>query len=245
MVVALTLADCASAEDFRIDNATYAGGLQAPLSQSTTIFHQGAVYDFMRQPDETVVFEREPARFVLLSSAHRIRTELPGGKVAAMVDGLQPLAAKSKIPLVKFLAQPKFQEQYDQASGELTLRSPLMNYRLMLQEEVSPEIVEQYHEFRDWCARLNALTAPGAGPPFGQLVVNAAIAKRQAIASRIYLTVAASDDSPERRQNALRSEHRLTNPLEPSDLDRVEQTRKAMNEFKLVSFEQYRKTTFR
>ena len=82
----------ARAEDFRIDNATYAGGLQVPLSQSTTIFHNGAVYDFMQQPAETVVFMKNPTRFVLLSSTHRIRAELPADKVTAFVDGVQPMA---------------------------------------------------------------------------------------------------------------------------------------------------------
>ena len=90
------------------------------------------------------------------------------------------MAAKSKDPLVKLLAEPKFQERSDEAADELTLNSPWVSYRLTLAHEASPSVVEQYHEFCDWYARLNALLTPGSLPPFGRLVVDAALAKRQA-----------------------------------------------------------------
>ena len=231
----------ALAEDFRVDNATFAAGQNSPSSQSTTIFRDGVVYDIMKEPDETVVFDKSktPGRFVLLNLSQHVRTELTTAEVASVVGRLQPLAARDDNPVVKFLAEPKFQEQYNESAGELRLSSPLLSYRVLL-ADASRNVVEQYHEFCDWSARLNALLSPRTGPPFGQLVVNAAIAKRQAIASEVFLTVA-TGKAADQRPVTIRSQHRVTSPLEASDLARVEQARKAMGSLKLVSFDQYRK----
>ena len=160
----------AHGEDFRVDNAVYAGDQKEPSAESTTIFHDGVVYDFMKTPAETVVFDKTAGRFELLNLPRRTRTELTTAEVTAFLDQLQTLAAKSKDPLVRFLAEPKFEEHFADAAGELTLSSPLVNYRLVLSPESEPSVVEQYHEFCDWYARLNALLVPGSRPPFGRLV---------------------------------------------------------------------------
>ncbi len=69
---------------------------------------------------------------------------------------------------------------------------------------------------------------------------NAAIAKRQAVASQVFLTVSTGPGVEDQR-TTIRSQHRIISPLKPADLDQVAQARKAMGSFKLVTFEQYRK----
>ncbi len=142
-------------EDFRVDNAVHVGDQKEPSSQSTTIFSGGVVYDCLKTPAETVVFDKMTGQFVLLNLARRVRTELSTGEVSAFIEHLQPVAARSKDPLVKFLAEPKFQEQSSQP-GELILSGPPITYRLTLARETDQSVVEQYHEFCDWYARLNA-----------------------------------------------------------------------------------------
>jgi len=225
-------------EDFRVDNAVYVGDQKEPSSESTTIFQAGVVYDCLKTPAETVVFDKRAGRFSLLNLSHRKRTELTTDEVAAFIDRLQPVAAKSEDPLVAFLAAPKFQERSDQP-GELTLSSPWITYRLVLSGETSPSVVEQYHDFCDWYARLNALLVPGSQPPFGRLLVDAAMAQRRAIASQVVLTRHTGKGS--QPPTTVRSQHRLVCPLEAADLERVARAREFMDKFKLVSFDQYRK----
>ncbi len=227
-------------EDFRVDNTVYVGDQKEPSSESVTIFHGEPVYDCLKAPAETVVFDKTAGRFVLLNLTHRTRSELTTGEVAARNDRLQSMAAKSNNPVVKFSAEPKFEERSDEATGELILSSPSVTYRLVLSHEANPGVVAQYHEFCDWYARLNALLVPGSRPPFGRLVVNAALAKRQATASRVLLTVASGKGMKQQR-TTIRSEHRVVQPLAPADLERVAETREFMGSFKLVSFDQYRK----
>ena len=231
-------------EDFRVDNAVYSADQKEPPSESTTVFHAGVVYDFMKTPAETVVFDSIAGRFVLLNLTQKTRTELTTTEVAAFVDRLQPLAAKSPDPLVKFLAEPKFQERADENVSELTLSSTLVNYRIVLSREASPETVNQYHDFCDWYARLNALLVPGSRPPFGRLIVNAALAQRQATASQVSLTMS-SGKGLTPKHTTIRSEHRIVRPLTQADLEQVTQTSEFMTSFKPVSFEQYRKVDMR
>jgi len=227
-------------ENFRVENAVYAGNSKTPVCQSVTIFHNGTVYDCMKTPAETILFEKSAGRFVLLNLDRRIRTELSVGQVAAFTEELQRLALKSSDPVIKFLADPKFQEQFDPATGELTFDSPSVSYRLSLVQETNPAVVEQYREFSDWSARVNALLTPGSRPPFGRLAVNAALAERQAIASEVTLTLMPGK-SPNRQPLTFHSEHRVVRPLTPADLDRVRETREQMGSFKFVDFLQYRK----
>jgi hypothetical protein len=235
-----SLAGLALGEDFRVDNKVFVGDQKEPSSQSTTIFHRGIVYDCMKKPAETVVFDKAAGRFILLSLGHRTRTELTTDEIAAFVDRLQPLAAKSNDPPVKFLAEPKFQEHFDQSASELTLSSPWITYRVTLAHETNRGVVEQYHEFCDWYARLNALLLPGSLPPFGRLVVDAAVAQRQCTPSRVVLTIS-SGKGGKRAPTKVHSEHKVVLPLERADLNRVAQARESQTSFKLVTFEQYRK----
>jgi hypothetical protein len=230
-------------DDFRVNSAVYVGDKKTPASQSVTIFHEGVVYDSMKSPAETVVFNKTAKKFILLNMAKQIRAERTTDEVAAFVnqfaERLRSMIAKNPDPLIEFLADPKFQEQYDQPSGELTLSGPLVSYRVALLTGEREVAVGQYREFSDWYAKLNVLLTPGALPPFGRLAVNAAIANRKAIASQVVLTMSSPKTG---RRQTIRSTHEIAHRLTPVDLDRVARIRKSMTEFKLVDFEKYRKS---
>ncbi len=227
-------------EDFRIDNAVYASDQKEPSSESVTIFHDGTVYDFLKAPAETVVFQKTAGRFVLLNRTHRKRTELSTADVTMFVTQLRPKAVESKDPVVKFLAKPEFQENLDESTGELSMSSRLVSYRLKLAPESNVGLVEQYRDFCDWYARLNTLLVPGSRPPFGRLAVNAALASHQAMASQVVLSITTGKESKP-QQAMIRSEHRVVRPLTPADMEQVTQTREFLTSFKLVDFKHYRK----
>ena len=200
------------------------------------------IYDCMKNPDETVVFDKPAGRFILLNLKSQVSTELTTADVATAADRMQQVAAKKSDPLLKFLADPKFQERFDSSGRELTLDSLLVSYRLTLSPQKSPALVEQYRDFSDWYSRLNALTAPTSWPPQARMAINAALADHKAIASQIIRTVS-SGESPGGQRTVVRSEHCLFRPLTAADLERVKQSREEMSTFKAVSFEQYRKLT--
>jgi hypothetical protein len=164
-------------------------------------------------------------------------------QIAAFIQQLKELAAKNTDPLIKFSAEPAFQEHFDAATNELTFNSRWLNYRLILAPEANQEVVARYHEFCDWDARLNAILTPGLLPPFARLQVDAAVAQRRAMASQVFLTIssAKAGQTPAK----VRSEHRLVRPLTASDLEYIAHLRAKLADFKLVPFDQYRKAARR
>ena len=229
-------------EDFRVDNTVFAGDKKQPISRSVTIFHDGIVYDCMRTPAETVVFDKTTKRFVLLNVASSTRAELTTREVTDFVtrfeSRLKSIIAKKPDELIEFMADPKFQARYDESAGKLTLSSPLVTYSLILAAGPNEAAAAQYREFSDWYARLNILLTPGALPPFARLAVNAAVAKRKAIAAQVTLTIASPKSD---RRQTIRSTHRVVRPLTAADLQQVARIQKQMTDFKPVDFEKYRK----
>jgi hypothetical protein len=229
-------------DDFRVDSAVYVGNQKTPSSQSVTIFREGVVYDSMKSPPETVVFNNALRKFTLLNMTSQTRAVVTTDDVTAHVsrfqERLRSMVAQKPDPLIELLADPKFDEQFDEPSRELTLSSQLVTYRLTLSAGESEAAAGQYRDFSDWYVRLNLLLTPGALPPFGRLAVNAAVANRKTIASQVVLTMSSPKTG---RRQTIRSTHQVVRQLTQTDLDRVAQINKAMSDFKPVSFEQYRK----
>ena len=228
-----------AAEDFRIDNRVYATGQSRPDSQSSTIFYSGAVYDFLEDPSEVIVLDKSGGRFVLLELGRRVQTELTKDLVATLTAKIKEKAAGSPIPLVQFRGDPKFEEKFDESAFKLTLASDWMTYQVQVQSP-GAAIAQQVREFSDWNARLNAMLNPGSWP-FARLLLNEALARHQATAREVRLTVTSKKTSPA-RQTTVRSQHDLVLKLTPADVNRVAQAREFMRTFPAIDFGKYRQS---
>ncbi len=231
---------CAVGEDFRVENLVFSGNDKEPAGRSTTIFHNGMVFDYLEDPAEVIVLEPSAGRFVLLDLSRRIRAELSTKHLAAFTQRLRQSADAHNDPFLRFMAAPKFDEHLDRQSGELTLSSEWMTYRLLTVEAGSRAIADQYREFSDWYARLNTMLHPGSKPPFARLLVNDALARREATPREVHLTFMPKKTFPPKRIT-IRSEHKLSRHVPKADLDRMAQTREFMRIFQPVGFGQYRK----
>ena len=72
-----------------------------PVSETTTLFLDGVVYDFLDKPEQTAVFRKpsggKPGRFILLNDEQRIRTEISTEQVAGAMDKLRTWAGQQTI----------------------------------------------------------------------------------------------------------------------------------------------------
>ena len=227
-----------SAADFRVENRVYSGGNKQPTSLSCSVFHQATVYDFLQNPAETTVFDKTAGRFVILDDTRRVRTELSTKDLEGFTQKMKDRAVKGQDPLMQFLAEPVFEERYDPARRELILSSDLVNYKAIV-TSADNSVVSQYREFSDWYARLNAILIPGSRPPFARLKLNEALARHEAVAREVTLTITTVKDG-KNQPATVRSEHLLSLALTPADMERIERARKSMTGYKLVSFDQYR-----
>jgi hypothetical protein len=239
LVAAVATAGVASADGFRITTKVYVGDEEKPASETTTLFLDGAVYDFLTDPAQTAVFHApagsRPGRFVLLDPERRVRTELSTEKIARAMGKLRTWAAGQKDPFLQFAADPTFEESFDSASGELVLASHVESYTVSTVPIQRAAAIVEYREFRDWYTRLNTLLS--AGPPAEpRLRLNEALARHKVVPLKVALTRAGEKEP-------LRAEHDFTWRLSRGDLDRIDDVRASLASYREVPNEEFLRMT--
>ncbi|MGA2618817.1 MAG: hypothetical protein ABSF26_14490 [Thermoguttaceae bacterium] len=191
--------------------------------------HQDPLVRFLATPSFAEEFSSDPARNNLGTS-----------------EGDSPIfvGRKSGQSPGGFPADPK-------DLGQLTLRGQWMTYRVRL-SAADAEVARQYREFSDWQVRLNVVLFAGARPPFARLMLNEAIARRQAIPREVWLSTepggpakatasASQQGGGLAKATIMHSEHELLLPPGAADVERVAAVRESMRTFQAVAFEQYRR----
>ena len=147
-------------------------------------------------------------QFVLLDSTRRVTAEVTMKEVAAFNEWQRHWAMEQPSPVLNFFGNPLFQESFDRSASELTLSSAWVTYKVKL-TAADKGVVEQYHQFSDWYARLNAGLNPKARPPFARMMVNAAIARQGAIPAEIQMTATVKNKTGEQQTTTIRCQYRL------------------------------------
>jgi hypothetical protein len=231
-------------EGVRIESKIYFGSEKEPKAENTTIFHRGLIYDYLRNPaegghtSETIVLDLARGRFILLDPKRRVRTELTTEEVAALCENFRQWALNQTDAFTRFLASPQFEEVVEESSGDLVLQSPWVTYRVATVEADSDGVLQQFRDFTDWYARLNARLNPGYKLVFARLALNEVLHKRRQLPREITLVV-----QPRKalsfQKTVIRSEHQVIYHLVESDRDRIVQTGEFMAIFHPVDFSHY------
>ncbi len=237
---ALGASESIDPQDFRVENKIFTGSEKEPQVCSTTIFCDGVVYDYLEEPAEVTVFDKAHGRFVLLDLTRQIKTELTTAEVLRFTERLKRWTQTQSDPVLRFLGDPQFEEQFDEASGELSFTSPWVTYQALTIGAESKEICGQYRESSDWYGRLNTLLNPGARPPFARMIVSEALEQRGLFPREIRLTLKRQEGLLARRFTS-RSEHLLVRQLVESDRRRVAQTGQFMAMYTTVDFSEYQR----
>jgi len=217
----------------------FVGTDKEPKSESTTIFSRGLVYDYLKTPAETIVLDVARGRFLLLDPGRRLRTDVSTQEVVGLTENLRKWAAMQTDPYLKFLAAPTFEEQPDERTGELVFQSPWLSYRVTTADAEDGSVAQQYREFCDWYARLNARLNPGYKLVFARLAINEAIFRHGQVPREITLILPKKGLAIQR--STIRSEHQFVPHLVESDRDRISQTSQFMAIFRPVDFADYEK----
>lgn len=229
------------ADDFRIENKVYSGKEKGPVSQSTTLFHAGYVYDYLSDPDRVAVFDGAHGRFILLDPKRELKTEIQTSDVLAFTETLQNVASKSSRAFMRFAADPQFETKFSD-KGDLSMTSQYVTYQLVTTPAHSAEAAEQYRDFCDWYARLNAMSNVGSTPPFPRMVVNEELVERGLVPTEVQLNIPAQA-ALSGRAVSMRSEHHVYWRLLQRDFHRIAETGKQLATFKKVDFNEFQPTS--
>ena len=235
VVVTAAVSSIGVADDFRIETKIFVGDEEKPVSETTTLFLEGVVYDFLSAPRQVAVFRKaaggKPGRFILLSPNERIRTELSTDQVARVMDKLRTWAARQQDPFLQFAADPQFKESFEPAKGRLVLASHLESYTVETTPADQAEALAEYREFLDWYTQLNTLLSHGP-PPEPRLRLNEALARHQVVPLKVELTRAGE-------KQPLRAEHQFIWRLSQDDIQRIDDVRASLAAYRQVSNEEF------
>ena len=228
----------AKTTDFRIDTKVYVGDEQQPNNSITTLFRGGVVYDFMTSPERVAIYDPQRRRFILLDPEHRTKVEIGEQQLTRYAAHIREWAARQDDALLKFLSDPKFEESFDKASGELKLAAKLYSYSVSTEQPTEAAALDEYRRFTDWYARLNSATNPGAMPPTGRLELNRALSKHQVMPKSVQLTVRRPGVRGGRPMT-IRTVHRTIWNLASSDLARIEKANDQLAAFTAVPLKDF------
>ena len=227
------------AENFRIETRIFEGKSKEPVSETTTIFCDGVVYDFLKTPAQTAVFSKpsgkNAGRFILLNDEQRIRTEISTDRLQGAMEDLRTWAGEQSQSYLKFAANPEFKETFEPGSGQLVLASHMESYTVETMPTKNPKAATEYRVFLDWYAQLNTLLS-GGPPPQPRLELNESLSRHKAIPKTVELT-RAGDKEP------LRAEHKFTWLLSQDDMSRVEEVRAALAGYRSVKNDEFLQST--
>lgn len=226
------------AEDFRIETKIFVGDAKQPASETTTLFSEKGVYDFIAEPQQVAVFMRpsgaKPGRFILLDGPNRIKTTLTTDQLTSTMDKLRTWAERQTDPFLQFAAKPQFKESFESGSGKLVLASHVESYTVTTRKSERPSALAQYREYLDWYARLNTLLSAGP-PPEPRLRLNEALARHKVVPLKVELDRAGEEP--------IRAEHQFTWRLSNDDRAQIEEVQTSITSYRQVENEEFVKLT--
>jgi hypothetical protein len=232
-------ANSAFAEGFRIETKVYVAEQKEPVSETTTLFLDGVVYDFLKKPEQTAVYRKpgggKPGQFTLLNEQHNILTKFSTDQVDGTVTKMKAWASRQKDPFLQFAANPEFDESFDDNSGKLVLASHLETYTVETMPAEHPDAMVEYREFLDAYTRLNTLLSAGSLPPEPRLRLNAVLTRRKLVPIKVELARAGEDP--------LHADHAFTWRLSQDDHQRIDEIRENLTKYQEVPNEQYLRDT--
>jgi hypothetical protein len=237
-------ADPARGQDFRIHTQLFVDDQAAAVSENTTLFRAGVVYDFQSRPLEIAIFDRprgdRPGRFVLLDRTRQVQTEVSLTEVHQFTDRLTTWAIGHDDAFLNFLARPDFSQQFDAMVRTWTFSSKWLSYRIKTSPAESPEVFQQFDDFSGWFVRLNTMLSVRDRPPYGlaRLAVNKTLRERSELPQQVELTV----HNPNRffqGEARFRTEHQWTSRLSQTDQQWIDQAQTFLATYRKLEFQEY------
>ncbi len=226
----------AAAPEFRIETQVFVADEAEPASHTVTLFEESAVYEFSDNPAETIVYrepsEGRPAQFILLDPASHRRTDVDAGRVTKLMDKLAGWAKEQKDPLLKFSADPQFEETFDADSGDLTLANPQWTYRVATVAAEDKATLARYRAFTDRYAELTSMLE-NTPPPRPRLALNEALEKHGVVPVEIRRTLGGDE------KNLVRAAHLFSWRLSRDDRARLDEARQQVASFEKVENKEF------
>ena len=226
--------EAAPGEQLRIETEVFLGEDPQPVSRTVTLFDTTTVYEFV---EEKQVFVFRPptsahdGQFILLDLSSKQRTEVSTVRIGKLMEKVKRWAGEQEDELLRFSADPQFEESYDKESGVLTLNHPLWKYSVATIQADDKVALHRYREFTDWYTQLNAMLY-STPPPGARLRLNAVLELHGVMPVEVRRTSESDSQS-------LRATHLFAWRLSREDRTRINQAQNYLANFEKVDNESF------
>ncbi|MDA0660325.1 MAG: hypothetical protein O2931_11940 [Planctomycetota bacterium] len=243
-LLAVPLASAAefSQSDWTVETDVAVG--DQPAVKHLAVFRRPHVYSFdPALSNEITVVDLVARRLELLDPKRQLCTSVDGSQVftamlqiddrASRVNGARACDVND---LLRSFASPSFMVEFHREGLELNLNSNLLAYRLTC-TQIDPEHLNDYLDFADWSARLNALH-PGGLPAAARIQVNRELRMKQLAPQEVTRTI--------RRQgkaSVARSSHRFRDVVSDEEREKVAEIDRLRENYTRVELSQYFQST--
>lgn len=224
---------------FRIETDIFAETQEQPVVQTKTLFLDGVAYDESRDPGQDITMV-DPAgdRVIRFNEALKIQTVVPISKLQEMLR-LASQKAQAGGWLAIFLAGA---EQIEDKDDSITVgASPLIyaaTYAPASKTENAASFAIWYQQFADALKLLDSFSHESSTPPFARVVLNEAVAKKEAVPKKIVVTMQRG-----KRQSKLTCTVNATWLLSDDDRARIRQIKSMLVNFREVTAGEYQRLT--
>jgi hypothetical protein len=226
----------ASAQEFRIETEVFLGDEAEPASRTVTLFEESAVYEFTENPQQTIIYREskhgKPGQFIILDHATQRRTEVEAERVTKLMDKLAKWAIEQEDPVLKFSGEPKFEEKFDEETGDLTLSNKQWTYHVATVPADDKAALARYRAYTDRYAELTSMLE-NSPPPRPRLALNAALEKHGVAPVEIRRTIGGDEKA------AVRAAHLFSWRLSRDDRQRLDEVRQQLASFAKVDNKEF------
>ncbi len=178
---------------FRIDTDIHFANEKEPSKQSLTLFSEGVYYDFSKDdPTAITMIDPQRNRIILLDGKRNIQTTIDMTELSKYVESAK-LQADS--PDLKLLLRASEQVAFNDQTSTCTVGIKQISYVATTQKPPESTIAQQYADFANWSARLNAVYPPQR-PPYVRMRLNDELGNRGFLPAEIEITTTHASGKP-------------------------------------------------
>lgn len=227
-----------SRRQFRVDNFVRLSQNEREASfESSTIFYNDYVFDFVGDNGEIVVYSFSDRKFLLFDPIRRMRAELDLDEVERFLKRVRPILRERNDKFMNFMLEPKFEVSHKE--NELFFQSKFIDYHIetsIFDDEVA---ADAYFSFINALGKLNVYMNPGTVTPLARLEANKKLSDESRFPIKIVTDVYPRGKTIFTKTIHIVNESKLARRLSERDRNRINRVAHFFAQFPCVSFKTY------
>ncbi len=211
--------------------------------KTSTVFSEGAVFDFIGDNGEIIIYRKEKGLFILIDPIHRVQSELSLEDIEVFLVNIRSRLLQNKDKFNRFMAEPLFDITKNETGDELIFQSRWIEYKVQLRSFEEAGLDNEYYLFSDVYSKLNIYLNPGVTTPFARIQINEELRRTGQFPHYIEIALYPKGKWLFGKVIKIESRHTLVRRLSEQDKGRITRALHFEVQFPKIPFGRYQKMT--